>query len=635
MSLRTSSARWFEVLTLPELIPQAVERLARTGSVELESPGVGAPAVALPDLRERMAEYRRVAERYENYWPEPEFVTETEPESVAATLDRALATLSAWAEAADRHVNATEGIRRDREEFRLLQSFLESLEEGSALDLERVARAGPSLAGTLLVLPADAEVPAMARDVLVQTVATSRHRYLLLLGEPATIETLRERLGGRRARAIDIPAWLSGTPGVALATLTDRIAELDERERSHQQAIADLSREHGVSQALGEVRRLEWLVERMPNVPMSQHFAWVTGWTDDWQGTTLPPALSDYPALIDFPKPPPDKEAPLLLHNPKWARPFELFARLIGTPGRNEADPSMALALVVPLMFGYMFGDVGQGLVLMAAGWLLRHRVPPLRLLIPGGAAAAVFGGLFGSVFSLEHLLPALWVHPMTHPLVVLAVPIAFGAGLLLFSMGLEGLQEAWLGRFRNWLAVDAGLVAMYIGILATFWATAGLWLALLGLGWFLAGANWARRDQGWLAPASAFGELAERGLRLLVNTLSFARVGAFSLAHAGLSQAVTTLASAAGFGLMGGLVLALGNAVIIALEGLVVSVQTTRLVLFEFFVRFLHGGGRRFEPISPPAARALVEGQGENHAAMETRAGPNGISASTPGAAG
>jgi len=47
--------------------------------------------------------------------------------------------------------------------------------------------------------------------------------------------------------------------------------------------------------------------------------------------------------------------------------------------------------------------------------------------------------------------------------------------------------------------------------------------------------------------------------------------------------------------------ILLVGNIVIIALEGLVVGVQTTRLLLFEFFIRFMKGGGRPFRPMLPP----------------------------------
>ena len=103
------------------------------------------------------------------------------------------------------------------------------------------------------------------------------------------------------------------------------------------------------------------------------------------------------------------------------------------------------------------------------------------------------------------------------------------------------------------------------------------------------------------IALAAALGELLERSLQLAVNTLSFARVGAFALAHAGLSSAVIALAQIAGHGLGGLLVLILGNLVILVLEAMVVSIQTTRLVLFEFFTRFLTGAGRVFAPLPPP----------------------------------
>ena len=111
----------------------------------------------------------------------------------------------------------------------------------------------------------------------------------------------------------------------------------------------------------------------------------------------------------------------------------------------------------------------------------------------------------------------------------------------------------------------------------------------------------------GPLHALGALGELLERGLQILVNTLSFARVGAFALAHAGLSSAMLSLADATG-SLPGWLaVMLFGNLLILLLEGLVVSIQTTRLVLFEFFVRFLEGRGREFRPL--PVPPSFVQG--------------------------
>ena len=64
----------------------------------------------------------------------------------------------------------------------------------------------------------------------------------------------------------------------------------------------------------------------------------------------------------------------------------------------------------------------------------------------------------------------------------------------------------------------------------------------------------------------------------------------------------VVALADAAGNPAGHVLVLVLGNALILLVEGLVVSIQTTRLVLFEFFIRFLRAEGRLFRPVGGPA---------------------------------
>jgi V/A-type H+-transporting ATPase subunit I len=36
----------------------------------------------------------------------------------------------------------------------------------------------------------------------------------------------------------------------------------------------------------------------------------------------------------------------------------------------------------------------------------------------------------------------------------------------------------------------------------------------------------------------------------------------------------------------------------------MVVSIQTTRLILFEFFIRFLQADGRVFKPLRGPVAK-------------------------------
>jgi V/A-type H+-transporting ATPase subunit I len=251
-------------------------------------------------------------------------------------------------------------------------------------------------------------------------------------------------------------------------------------------------------------------------------------------------------------------------------------------------------------MFGFMFGDIGHGAVLLVAGLLLRRRLPVLQLLIYGGAASMLFGAAFGSVFALETIVPALWVHPLEEPLLMLALPMAGGAILLLIGMCLDALQAYWQQRGRYWWETGAGLMLCYLALLGSIKEPRLLWLALAGAAWFVAGHAFVSPGQRLSAAAGAAAEFIESMLQLVVNTISFVRVGAFALAHAGLSMAVVGLSDAADSLLLTVIILILGNVLIIALEGLVVAIQTTRLVLFEFFIRFLHAEGRPFRPLAP-----------------------------------
>jgi V/A-type H+-transporting ATPase subunit I len=292
---------------------------------------------------------------------------------------------------------------------------------------------------------------------------------------------------------------------------------------------------------------------------------------------------------------------PSVLNNPAWARPFEVFGRLMGVPGTREADPSMLLAFVAPLMFGYMFGDVVQGAIVALLGFLLRNRMPALRLLVPGGVMAIVFGFAFGSVFAREDLITPLWLHPLGDPLTVLGTALAFGVVVILLGLLLNALQFHWRGELVHWVATDAGLLLAYLGVVGTVLDARLLWALPLGIAWILLGSMAMAPADRLGALGQAAGETVERMLQLGVNTVSFVRVGAFALAHAGLSTAVVGIADASGGAYWP--VLIIGNAAIIALEGLVVGIQTTRLILFEFFIRFLAARGRPFEPLTPPSS--------------------------------
>jgi V/A-type H+-transporting ATPase subunit I len=177
-------------------------------------------------------------------------------------------------------------------------------------------------------------------------------------------------------------------------------------------------------------------------------------------------------------------------------------------------------------------------------------------------------------------------------------VPLAFGGALLALGLALTSLEAYWRGKLAAWLGCDAGFLALYIGVLLVYFHPVGYALAVAGACIHIFGRLRQERRIG--AAIAAVGELIEKLVQILINTLSFVRVGAFALAHAGLSSALASMAQDAGSQVTYAILLLAGNALIIVIEVMVASIQTTRLVLFEFFTRFFEPTGREFRPLPP-----------------------------------
>ncbi|MCW5590872.1 MAG: hypothetical protein KIS74_02130 [Burkholderiales bacterium] len=603
--IRPRPARWFEALVARDDTTLLLEALAATGAVELEArAGATLPeafATAGPALA-RFADFRA---RYGTWWPTDSLVASRFPETPGKTLERGLERLDAWAREAEPTIRLLEKNTEARDEALRWHDILTVLKD-SRVDLGALAQAGPLAQARLLAFAPGPEPPLPA-SLLVREVTAGERRYAIVVGGAADIETAARETVAAKGRCHPIADWLTGNRAANLAAANERLARIAAERADLDAVLEALNGKHGLRQALGDLMRLQWVIEHVQALESGDRFAWVTGWTSDRDGASLAAAVdrSGARALLHFGKPPPLSLAPLLFVNPRWARPFELFPRALGVPGATEADPTVVLAIAVPLIFGYMFGDVGQGLVIAAIGLWLRDRTPVARIFVAGGLSAAFFGWVFGSVFSIHHAIPALWTDPLAAPIQVLAVPIGAGAILLAAGLLLHALGSFWRGEWARLLGEDLGLLALYAGLLGLFESSDFQWLALAGALAFVIGhAVHAGEPR---ALGSGLGELVERTLQLLINTLSFARVGAFALAHAGLSSAVSALMAEAESFLLRALILVLGNVLIVVLEVMVVSIQTTRLVLFEFFARFLTGAGRPFRPLAPPPT--LIDG--------------------------
>lgn len=312
---------------------------------------------------------------------------------------------------------------------------------------------------------------------------------------------------------------------------------------------------------------------------------------------------------------------PTLIKNNWFVEPFKLFVEMYGSPGYNEIDPTVFVAISYTFLFGMMFGDVGQGLLLSLIGFLAyKKRGMELgRVGIRLGFSSALFGLFFGSLFGNEEILHGSFhVMDSSNTMVLLLVAVAIGVSFILISMlfnmilkfkskntgealfsqnGICGFvfYSATLGYVAD-MMLDFGFVStMYIWVLMI--------LPILGvffkepLTHVLEGKKAFPHGIGGFLTESVF-ELFEVLLSFIANTMSFLRVGGFVLSHAGMMLVVYTLAEMVG-GLGYYFVLVFGNLFVMALEGLIVGIQVLRLEFYEMFSRYYQGSGIQFKSIN------------------------------------
>lgn len=323
-------------------------------------------------------------------------------------------------------------------------------------------------------------------------------------------------------------------------------------------------------------------------------------------------------------------KVPVLLRHPQFFRPFEMLVSSYGLPEYTFVDPTLFVAVSFLVMFGMMFGDIGHGLILVLLGWLLGFQYKSDsnsvrvvgRLALYCGVSSVVFGFLFGSIFGLEDLIPHIWIKPMHDVIYFFRVAVYFGIVMISVGIFFNIVNAIRARNIKAGLFDHAGLVSAIIywggiGTVSLFLSKKPVPLKLivyaLGLpvlALFLRepiAALISRRRMvfekgltGYIMESAI--EVMEIVTGYLANTVSFIRVAAFSLAHVGLFIAVFSLVDMvkdkSGGVIYSALVLILGNAVIIALEGLVVTIQAIRLEYYEFFGKFFLGGGVAYRPI-------------------------------------
>ncbi len=363
----------------------------------------------------------------------------------------------------------------------------------------------------------------------------------------------------------------------------------------------------------------------------------LAGWIPKQEEKALSSAL-DAVEGIEYSFERPDEDAhhtpPVKLRNFSLFRPFEFFVDMYGLPRYTEVDPTPFVAITYTILFGIMFADLGQGLLVAVVGWLLWKfkRMAIGRILVPCGISSAVFGTVFGSVFGFEHVLDPLYhalfgleekpieVMNSDTTMLIIVASVILGLILIAISMIINIYSSLKRRDFENGVFGSNGLAGFvfYVSLVTGLGGQLLLDIPLLTAPYivllivlpllliFLREplGKLMNREQNWMPKKKGeflvqnFFELFEILLSYLSNTMSFLRVGAFVLVHAGMMMAVFAIGDM--FGAFGNTVaIVVGNALVIGMEAVLVAIQTMRLEFYEMFSRYYIGDGRAFRPLS------------------------------------
>ena len=434
-----------------------------------------------------------------------------------------------------------------------------------------------------------------------------------------------------------LPDEYEGTPLEAEHVLADRIQALEAQEREAQETVKTILEEKK-EELTGAWIRLERFgvnfdVRKLAACTMhaSNNFYILCGWMTERDARAFRKEIeedADTFCILEDNRGNITSTPPTKMKNPGLFKPFEMYVEMYGLPSYNEIDPTVLIGITYSVLFGFMFGDAGQGLCLLIGGFLL-YRLKKVRLagiISCCGFFSVIFGLLFGSIFGFEDIIDALWLRPqeaMTDlPFIgrlntVFVVAIAIGMGIILLCMILNIInsvrghdtEKIWfdtngaaglvfyaalasvivLYMSGNPLPATAVLVVMFLIPLAVMFFKEPLTAMVEKKAKKLHGGVGMFITQGIF-------ELFEVLLSYFSNTLSFVRVGAFAVSHAAMMQVVLMLAGAEAGDPNWGVIIG-GNLFVCGMEGLIVGIQVLRLEYYELFSRFYRGSGRAFEP--------------------------------------
>ena len=341
---------------------------------------------------------------------------------------------------------------------------------------------------------------------------------------------------------------------------------------------------------------------------------------------TQDPAPEDYPVV------------PVKLKNNRFTEPLTTITEMYSLPAYDGVDPNGLMMPFYVFFFGFMFADLGYGLILAGACAFINHKVHPkggfgqlIRLMIMCGISSAVIGFFTGGFFS-DFLAQFTSMLGLSQPVIpFLSVPdgVTGVPGPLLNVMGdpmtvlvfalAVGFVQIVVGMaVKFWMLCRRGQVVDAILDIGTWWVIfAGIGLFAAGIG-NVAGypvvliigclmlLGQGRTAKGFGKVTAIIGAVYNGVTGYFGDILSYSRLMVMMLAGSVIGQVFNILGAMPGGGMPPAIgipiffiIFIIGHAFNIGLNVIGTYVHTSRLQYLEFFKQFYEEGGRPWRPLN------------------------------------
>ena len=440
---------------------------------------------------------------------------------------------------------------------------------------------------------------------------------------------------------IRLPDYVTGNTDEALKKLDSQIKEKKAKTEALDKELAALAKKHDATilEAYTALKKRYDIFELRRKVGAVKEKFYIKGFVPKKQADQFSEKFGDMDE-VEVVLLPPDADAyvtpPTVLKNSWFTRPFAMLVEMYGLPKYNGFNPTAFVAITYTLLFGIMFGDLGQGLLLFLGGLILGRKSKQAGGIVARcGLSSMIFGTLYGSVFGFEELLDPIYesfgidflpLKIFKQSTFILLTAVGIGIFLILVSMLIniyirfkeKNYEKAIFGC--NGIAGLVFYASVCTGVICTImlkievmslpfkifliaipliciFCRVPFSIAVKYKKWKLSEDEEDMTIGGFIV--ENFFEMFEFLLSYVSNTMSFLRVGGFVLSHAGMMMVVMTLMNMANSFAMKPVTLVIGNLFVMAMEGMIVAIQIIRLEFYEVFSRFYESDGKEFVPMS------------------------------------